>query len=65
VDEVEAFLLLAVEQVARVLVERRVEPPLVPEQHGGAEAGRAQHLVRVPDHRARALEPLQLVAMER
>src|SRR5262249_23738642 len=57
-DEIEAERVLAVEEVARLLVEGRVEGALVPEQDRGAERRRAQHLVRVPHQGVGELHPL-------
>ncbi len=53
---VDALALGVVEQVAGLLVERVVEVAVAADQHGGAEARRAQHLVRVPDDRVGVLD---------
>jgi len=58
-DEVESGLLLAVEEIARVLMECGVERRRVPHQHGGAWPRSTKEFVRVPDQRIRQLDAVQ------
>src|SRR5690348_5334999 len=58
-------LLVLVEEVARLLVERAHEVGAVACEHGGAEARGPQHLVRVPDHGVGALDSVEHSAVPR
>ena len=63
VDQVEPDRVAAVEDVVASLLERPVQVPVAPDEHGRAQSRRAQHLVRVPDDRVRELDACEQMAV--
>lgn len=59
VEKIESRLLLVVKQIARLLLEGRVDSPVIPHQQGGADRGGPHHLVGIPGQGTGQLHPIQ------